>query len=93
MPTRAHVDRARAEYRYMSLTSLIAMAYKINDAQITGPDWLPGGRWDIAAKMKVRQWTMRPPCCGLCSKSGSIWPCIVRPRTNRCLPWCWGKAG
>ena len=51
MPIGAHVDRARAEYRYMSLTALIARAYKIDAAQITGPDWLPSVQWDIVAKM------------------------------------------
>jgi uncharacterized protein (TIGR03435 family) len=51
MPTGPHVDRAQAEYRYMSLTALIALAYKIDPRQITGPDWLPTVQWDIRAKM------------------------------------------
>ena len=51
MPTGPHVNPARAEYHYMSLTALIAMAYKINAAQITGPDWLSTVQWDIVAKM------------------------------------------
>src|SRR5690349_17705056 len=51
MPTGPHVDRGRAEYRYMSLTSLISVAYQIDATQITGPDWLLRERWDIVAKM------------------------------------------
>ncbi len=51
MPTGPRVERTRAEYRYMSLTALITMAYKINAAQITGPDWLPATQWDIVAKL------------------------------------------
>jgi uncharacterized protein (TIGR03435 family) len=35
----------------MSLTALIAMAYKIDAAQIAGPDWLSTVQWDIVAKM------------------------------------------
>lgn len=51
MPTGPHIGRAQAEYRYMSLTALIATAYKVNAEQINGPDWLPTVQWNIAAKM------------------------------------------
>ncbi|MEO8598188.1 MAG: TIGR03435 family protein [Candidatus Solibacter sp.] len=51
MPIGPSVDRAQAQYRSMSLTALIALAYKVNPSQITGPDWLPSARWDIVAKM------------------------------------------
>jgi len=51
MPVGPHVTPGRAEYRFMSLTALIAYAYKINAAQISGPEWLPSVQWDIVAKM------------------------------------------
>src|SRR5579862_5790580 len=49
----AHVDRARAQYTFMSLKDLIATAYSLKAFQITGPDWLNdlSLRFDIVAKM------------------------------------------
>lgn len=49
----AHVDRARAQYTFMSLKELIASAYSLKAFQITGPDWLNDMslRFDIVAKM------------------------------------------
>ena len=47
----AHVDAARAEYRYMSLRDLIVLAYKVQPNQISGPDWLGTQRFDIIAKL------------------------------------------
>jgi len=46
-----HVDASRAEYDYMSLKDLIAVAYNVKAYQITGPDWLDKQRFDIAATM------------------------------------------
>jgi uncharacterized protein (TIGR03435 family) len=46
-----HVDAARAEYHYMPLKALIAVAYDVKQYQITGPPWLATERFDIAAKM------------------------------------------
>ena len=46
-----HVDASRAEYIYMSLKDLIAMAYKVKPYQVTGPDWLGSQHFDIAATM------------------------------------------
>jgi len=51
MPIGPRIGRAQAEYRYMSLTDLIAIAYKVDAAQIKGPDWLPATPWNIVAKM------------------------------------------
>jgi uncharacterized protein (TIGR03435 family) len=51
MPIGAHVDGSRAEYSYMDLKGLIAMAYGVKPYQITGPDWLSTTRFDIVAKM------------------------------------------
>jgi uncharacterized protein (TIGR03435 family) len=46
-----HVDASRAEYSYMSLKDLIALAYKVKAYQITGPAWLAIQRFDIVATM------------------------------------------
>ena len=46
-----HVDRARAEYTYMSLKELIVLAYKVKPYQVTGPDWVATQRFDIVAKL------------------------------------------
>ena len=46
-----HVDRARAEYTFMALRDLIALAYAVKPYQITGPDWLASQRFDIVAKL------------------------------------------
>lgn len=47
----AHVDASRAEYTYMALKDLIAIAYNVKAYQITGPAWLASERFDILAKM------------------------------------------
>jgi uncharacterized protein (TIGR03435 family) len=46
-----HVDRGRAEYTYMAIKDLIALAYKVKPYQITGPDWIATQRFDIVAKL------------------------------------------
>lgn len=51
MPVGASVDNRRAEYTYLDLKSLIALAYSVKPYQITGPDWLSGSRFDIVAKL------------------------------------------
>lgn len=45
------VDASHAEYIYMSLKDLLAIAYKLKDYQISGPEWLATERFDINAKM------------------------------------------
>jgi uncharacterized protein (TIGR03435 family) len=45
------VDGSQAEYTYMTLTDLIALAYKVKNYQISGPDWLANTRFDIIAKL------------------------------------------
>jgi uncharacterized protein (TIGR03435 family) len=47
----AHIDAAKAEYTYVALKELIALAYKVKPYQITGPDWLASQRFDIVAKL------------------------------------------
>src|ERR1051326_7524072 len=52
-PIGAHIDKARAQYTFMSLKELISSAYNVKPFQITGPDWLNDltVRFDITAKM------------------------------------------
>ena len=47
----ANIDGLRAEYNQMQLVDLIANAYEVKPFQVTGPDFLKGQRFDIAAKM------------------------------------------
>ena len=49
----ARVDRARAQYTFMTIKDLIATAYNLKPFQITGPDWINdmSQRFDIVAKM------------------------------------------
>ena len=46
-----HVDAERAEYTYMALRELIALAYGMKPYQVSGPDWLAAQRFDIVAKL------------------------------------------
>ena len=47
----AHIDGSRAEYTYVAMRDLIALAYSLRPYQVTGPDWLAKERFDIVAKM------------------------------------------
>jgi uncharacterized protein (TIGR03435 family) len=47
----AHIDADRAEYTFLDLKSLLALAYKVKPYQITGPDWMGNTRFDINAKL------------------------------------------
>jgi uncharacterized protein (TIGR03435 family) len=44
-------DGSRAEYTYMSLKDLIAVAYSVQSYQVSGPEWLASQRFDIVAKL------------------------------------------
>jgi len=46
-----HIEFGRAEYTYMSLRELIALAYNLKAYQVSGPDWLATTRFDIQAKL------------------------------------------
>src|ERR1700743_430392 len=41
-----HADHLRAEYTYMRLRDLIALAYTLKPYQVSGPDWLATTRFD-----------------------------------------------
>ncbi len=47
----AHVEGDRAEYTYVALRELIALAWGVKPYQVTGPDWLANMRFDITAKI------------------------------------------
>ena len=51
MPIGANVDSKRAEYTFMDLKGLIALAYSVKPYQISGPEWLGTERFDIIAKL------------------------------------------
>ena len=44
-------DPGLVHYTHVSLQNLLAQAYRIKNAQISGPNWLDSDRFDIAAKM------------------------------------------
>jgi uncharacterized protein (TIGR03435 family) len=46
-----HVDASRAEYIYMTLNQLIAIAYHVKEYEIDGPPWLGETRFDIVATL------------------------------------------
>jgi len=45
------VSASRAEYIYMPLNDLIALAYNMRNYQVSGPEWLHSECFDIAATM------------------------------------------
>lgn len=46
-----HVENGRAEYTYMPIRDLIALAYNLKAYQVSGPDWIATTRFDIQATM------------------------------------------
>jgi uncharacterized protein (TIGR03435 family) len=46
-----HVSASRAEYIYMPLRDIIALAYGMRNYQVTGPDWMATERFDIEATL------------------------------------------
>jgi uncharacterized protein (TIGR03435 family) len=45
------MDATQYDMRFMSLTNLIAAAYKVKPYQIAGPDWMKTQLWEIHAKL------------------------------------------
>lgn len=45
------IDPARADFVRVSLTDLIARAYRVESFQISGPDWMNSAYFDIFAKL------------------------------------------
>jgi uncharacterized protein (TIGR03435 family) len=46
-----HIDGAMVRYSSLSLTLYLGMAYSLKSYQISAPDWMASGRWDITAKL------------------------------------------
>ncbi|MGA2771071.1 MAG: TIGR03435 family protein [Bryobacteraceae bacterium] len=46
-----HIDGAMVRYGSLPMKSYIRMAYRVNDYQVLGPDWLAAENFDIAAKL------------------------------------------
>jgi uncharacterized protein (TIGR03435 family) len=46
-----HIDGAMVRYSTLPMRSYIRMAYRVNDYQVLGPDWLATQNFDIAAKL------------------------------------------
>jgi uncharacterized protein (TIGR03435 family) len=46
-----HIDGAMVRCRSLPMRSYIRMAYRVNDYQVLGPDWLATENFDIAAKL------------------------------------------
>jgi uncharacterized protein (TIGR03435 family) len=51
LSVRMSVDAARLQYSNVSLRDLIKVAYRLQDEQVSGPDWLGTTRFDILAKL------------------------------------------
>jgi len=45
------VTASRADYIYMPLNDIIALAYNMRNYQVTGPDWIKSERFDIEATL------------------------------------------
>jgi uncharacterized protein (TIGR03435 family) len=45
------MDATQFDMKFMSLTNLIAMAYKVKPYQIAGPDWMKSKLWEIHARL------------------------------------------
>jgi uncharacterized protein (TIGR03435 family) len=45
------IDKAIADFGGVSLTDLIARAYRVKSFQVSGPDWMNAARFDILAKL------------------------------------------
>jgi uncharacterized protein (TIGR03435 family) len=45
------IDAARVDAGFMDLTDLICVAYKVKPYQVTGPEWIKEGRFDVIARI------------------------------------------
>jgi uncharacterized protein (TIGR03435 family) len=46
-----HIDGAMVRCTALALTDYIAMAYRVKNNQVSGPDWINGSKFDITAKI------------------------------------------
>jgi Protein of unknown function (DUF3738) len=54
---------AEADFQFVSLTDLLAYAYRVKPYQISGPSWMRDGRWDIKGPRKNNFTFLREPRC------------------------------
>src|SRR5215467_9856489 len=47
----ARIKGLEATFQFVSLTDLLTYAFRIKPYQISGPNWMGDGRWDINAKL------------------------------------------
>jgi uncharacterized protein (TIGR03435 family) len=45
------IDGARLDLKFLSLSNMIGMAFKVKPHQISGPDWMPSQLFEIRAKL------------------------------------------
>jgi uncharacterized protein (TIGR03435 family) len=48
---RSHIDGSQVSFKFLSLATYIAYAYRVKNYQISGPDWITSERYDITAKL------------------------------------------
>jgi uncharacterized protein (TIGR03435 family) len=46
-----HLDGAQATWTAIDLKLYLGMAFRLRNYQISAPDWMTSGRWDISAKL------------------------------------------
>ena len=46
-----HLDGAQVTYTAVDLKLYLGMAFRLRNYQISAPDWMTSGRWDISAKL------------------------------------------
>src|SRR5690348_16595773 len=46
-----HLDGAQVHVNALDFRDYVAMAYRVKQYQVTGPDWISGARFDINAKL------------------------------------------
>jgi uncharacterized protein (TIGR03435 family) len=47
----AAIKGSEADFQFVSMTDLLAFAYRVKPYQIAGPTWMRDGRWDIKGKI------------------------------------------
>jgi len=62
MPRRGKIiDGARVDLAFVTMRSLVAMAYGVSDDAVLGPEWISSLRFDIAAKLPLGATTRDVP--------------------------------
>ena len=68
----ASITGSQANFQFVSLSDLLAYAFRAKPYQISGPSWIRDGRWDLVAKLpKGASQDRVPEWSRACSSSGS----------------------